>query len=95
MTGAGETFLSAFALYLRASAQEIAWLAAVPPLLGSWMQLFSAWLGERGVRRKKVILTGAMAQAVLWIPIALLPILFPAYAAPLLIERTTFASQTS
>jgi MFS family permease len=85
MIGTGETYLSAFALHLKAGAQEIAWLASVPQLLGSWMQLFSAWLGERGVRRKKMILTGALAQAVLWIPIALLPVLFPAYAAPLLV----------
>ena len=42
MTGAGESYISAFALQLKASVEEIALLASVPPLLGSWTQLYSA-----------------------------------------------------
>lgn len=95
MTGAGESYLSAFALQVQATAQDIAWLAAVPPLLGSWMQLFSAWLGERGTQRRKLILGGAVSQALLWMPIALLPLLFPAYAAPLLIASVVLYQAAS
>ncbi len=85
MTGAGESYISAFALQLKASAQEIALLASVPPLLGSWTQLYSAWLGERGAGRKNLILRGAFAQALMWLPLALLPLLFPAHAGIILI----------
>lgn len=74
MSGAAESYLSAFALFLKASAQEVAWLASVPPLIGSWAQLLSAWLARRGVHRKRLIVGGALAQALLWIPIALLPL---------------------
>ncbi|MGH8728004.1 MAG: MFS transporter [Burkholderiales bacterium] len=85
MTGAGESYISAFALQLKASAQEIALLASVPALLGSWTQLYSAWLGERGAGRKTLIISGAIAQAVMWLPLALLPLFFPAYAGIILI----------
>lgn len=85
MTGAGESYISAFALQLKASAQEIALLASAPALLGSWTQLYSAWLGERGAGRKTLITRGAIAQALMWLPLALLPFFFPAHAGIILI----------
>ncbi len=85
MTGAGEVYFSAYALALKAITPQIAFLAAVPPLLGSFTQLFSAWLGSRGFRRRPIILTAVSLQTLLWLPIILLPLLFPAYAVPLLI----------
>ena len=47
MAGFGETYFSAFAVFLKASTAQIAIIAALPPLLGSLAQLFSAWLGNR------------------------------------------------
>lgn len=62
MSGAGESYFSAFALFLRASSQEIAWLTAFPPLIGSWMQLVSAWIGRSGRHRKTLIVAGTLSQ---------------------------------
>jgi len=85
MSGIGETYLSAFALFLRASTPQIGLLAAVPPLLASLVQLLSAWLGHITGRRKVIILTGASIQAFAWLPIVGLPLMFGDYAVPLLI----------
>lgn len=85
MTGAGESYFSAYALFLKASTAQIAVLAALPSLLGSLMQLLSAWLGQRTGRRKAIILSGAALQCVTWFPIIWLPYVFPEHAVPLLI----------
>jgi len=44
MTGVGETYLSAFALFLKATTPQIGLLASLPPMLASLVQLLSAWL---------------------------------------------------
>lgn len=85
MSGSGESFFSAFALHFKATTAQIGLLAALPPLLGSFAQLLSAWLGRRTGRRKAIILLGAGLQALMLIPLGLLPILFPAHAIPILI----------
>ncbi len=85
MAGAGETYLSAYALHLKATAEQIAWLASIPPLIGSGMQLVSAWLSDRGTSRKKLIIAGACAQGAIWFPLVLLPLLWSGYAVPILI----------
>ena len=59
MAGFGETYVSAFALFLRASTAQIGWLASIPPLLASIAQLLSAWLGRNPGRRKKIIVAGS------------------------------------
>jgi MFS family permease len=89
MSGAGETYFSAFALFLKASTPQIALLASLPPLLGSFMQLLSAWIARYKVRRKTIILLGAGFQALTWVPLLLLPVLFPEHAVPLLIVCVT------
>lgn len=73
MTGSGETYFSAFAVFLKASTAQIGFLASVPALLASFAQLLSAWLGHTFGKRKAIILTGATLQAFIWIPIAILP----------------------
>ena len=85
MSGAGESYFSAFALHLKATSQEIAWLSAFPPLIGSWMQLVSVWISRAGRHRKTLILTGTLSQALVWLPLMLLPLAFPEQAAILLI----------
>jgi MFS family permease len=85
MTGIGETYLSAFALFLKASTPQIGLLASVPPMLASLVQLLSAWIGRVAGRRKAIILAGASIQAFAWLPILWLPLLFPAHAVTLLI----------
>ena len=89
MTGIGETYLSAFALFLKASTPQIGLLASVPPMLASLVQLLSAWVGHATGHRKGIILTGAGIQAGAWLPILLLPLLFPASAVSLLIAAVS------
>jgi len=85
MAGAGETYFSAYALFLKATTAQISWLAAFPSLLGSFAQFFSAWLASRTGRRKTIILLGVALQTLMWLPIIWLPYFFPARAVPILI----------
>jgi MFS family permease len=88
MIGTAESYFSAFAVHLRASTAQIGILAALPPLLAALMQLASAWLGRRIGKRREIIVFGALLQAGVLVPLALLPIAFPAFAVPLLIVCT-------
>lgn len=90
MTGAGEAYFSAYAVFLNLSVAMIGWLAALPPLLGSFAQLVSAAWGHRINRRKRIILTGAGLQAASWIPIMALPLLLPEYAGIILMLGVVF-----
>jgi MFS family permease len=89
MTGGLETYFSAFALFLRASASQVALLATLPNLLGSLAQLGSAWLGHRIQRRKPIIVAGAYLQALVLPFMFLLPLAFPNYAIVLLMLALT------
>lgn len=80
MTGMGESYFSAFALFLRCNIAQIGVLASLPPLLGSLAQLASAWLGRRTGWRKSIILFGATVQGLMMLPFLMLPLLFPEYA---------------
>ena len=82
--GAGETYFAAFALFLRATAPQIALISTLPPLLASSAQIFSAWLGNY-VGRKRLVLAGCALQALLWLPILLVPVLFAGYTIPALL----------
>lgn len=85
MAGGGETYFTAFALYLRATAGQVALLSTLPSLIGSLAQLLSAWLEHKLQHRKSVILTGALCQACIWLPLAALAVLHPDTAAPWLL----------
>lgn len=94
MAGAGETYFSAFALFWKATTTQIGLLASLPPLVSSVAQLFSVWLSQQPVTRRQVILTGATLQAMVWLPLIVLPLLFPAHAVPLLITCIVFYHAT-
>ncbi|HEY9199102.1 MAG TPA: MFS transporter [Gammaproteobacteria bacterium] len=89
MSGGGETYLSAFALFLKATAPQVALLATLPALLGSLTQLLSAWLVSRLRRRKILILIGASLQGIVWLPLLLMPLAFPDRAVLWLIVFAT------
>lgn len=89
MTGAGETYLSAFALLLHASTWQIGLLTALPPLIGSFAQVLSAWLGQIIKTRKVIIVKGALLQALSWLPLFALPMLFPDHSIAILILCVT------
>ncbi len=88
MQGGGENYLSAFALLLHASAFQIGLLSALPQLVGTWAQLLSVKILHRYHHRKALMLAGSAGQAVLWLPLLALPLMFPAHAPWLLIACT-------
>lgn len=85
MSGAGENYFSAYALFLGASAAQISLLAALPPLLGALAQFVAACLSVRLGGRRGLILVGALLHALTWIPLIWLPHLLPEYAVPILV----------
>ena len=90
MVGGAESYFSAFAVFLKATTAQIGVLASLPPLLASFMQLVSAWLGRKTGKRKELIVVGALFQTVCFLPVATLPLLFPEHAVPLLIVAIVF-----
>lgn len=84
MNGVCDNFLNAFAIHLRASVPQIAWLTAIPQLLGAWMQLASVWMGMH-CRRQALIVVGALSQALAVLAMALLAALAPVSAVTILI----------
>lgn len=72
-----EKYLVPFAMVFHASAPAIATLTTLPHLAGSLMQLFSVRLLHHFSSRKKFIGIFLFFQAVLWLPIFLIPFLFP------------------
>lgn len=89
MSGSGETYFSAFAVFLKASTAQIGFLASVPQLLASFAQLLSAWLGHAFGNRKAIILIGASLQALIWLPMMLLPWLATEYRVEIFIACVT------
>jgi MFS family permease len=85
MQGAGDNYLSAFALFLHAAPFHVGLLSALPQLVGTWAQLASAGLLARISRRRPLVLAGAATQAFMWIPLLTLPLLWPSHGPWLLI----------
>lgn len=89
MRGAGESYLSAYALYLNATAAQVGLLATLPALLGSFAQLLAAWWAERRGTRLPLIVAGLAAQGLLWAPVIFLPLLWPGHAMAILLVALT------
>ncbi len=83
--GAGEQYLSAFALLLQATPFQLSILSALPQLIGTWAQLLSVKVLRWFPDRKTLILRGTIGQAVVWLPMVLLPWLFPHWGPWLII----------
>jgi MFS family permease len=75
--GSGEQYLSAFALLLHASPFQLSVLSALPQLIGTGAQLASVKFLQWFPDRKALISAGTVGQAFAWLPIVLLPLLFP------------------
>ena len=82
--GGGEQYLSAFALLWQAGPFQLAILSALPQLIGTVAQLASVELLRWFPDRKSLIQAGTIGQSLSWIPIMILPLLFP-QSAPWLI----------
>ncbi len=80
-----EKFLVPFALFLQASAFSIGLLSTLPQLLGALTQLFSVKVLHTFPDRKKVIVKFLFYQSLLWLPLFLVPLLFPSLGVVALI----------
>ncbi len=76
MVGAGESYISAYGIFLGATTVQIGLLAALPALMGALAQGVGVWCVERFQIRRKLIVPGAAFQACLWLPTAALFLLF-------------------
>lgn len=83
--GAGESYLSAFALLLQATPFQVGLLSALPQLVGTWAQILSAKILAHVPRSRLLILTATRGQAASWLLLLLLPLSFPAIGPWLLI----------
>ena len=97
--GGGEQYLSAFALLLHATPFQLSILSAVPQLLGTWAQLVSVKVSHWFRSPASQVFWGIIGQSVSWIPILVLPLLWPDQGPWILIAAValyfTFAHFTS
>jgi MFS family permease len=85
MAGVGENYFSAYAVFLKATTQQVGMLAAVPPLVASFAQMLAVVLGQVMDVRKGIIVFGALLQILGLLLVAILPGLFPDWAFSLLL----------
>jgi len=71
MVGFGESFLSTFAIFLKASNIQLGLLGSLPQTLGSLFQLLSNRLIKFFDSRKRFVCIGALLQGLMYLPIAL------------------------
>ena len=97
--GAGEQYLSAFALLLHATPFHLSVLSAIPQLFGTWAQLVSVKVAHWFPNRASQVFWGIIGQSIAWIPILALPLLWPHKGPWLLIAAVavyfTFSHFTS
>ncbi|HLP79580.1 MAG TPA: MFS transporter [Acidobacteriota bacterium] len=84
MVGFGESFFSAFAIFLHATNTQLALLGSLPQMLGSVLQLFSRRLLLFFASRKKFVVFSATCQALMHVFIAG-AYFFDALSVPILI----------
>lgn len=71
MVGFGESFFSAFAVFLKANNIQLGLLGSLPQMIGSLSQLFSNRLINFLKSRKRLVCISALLQGLMYIPIAL------------------------
>lgn len=85
MWGFGESYIAPFAIALKASNAAMSLLGTMPMLLGAFAQLFGASLTERLSTRKPIVVTCVTLHALCYLPLIILPYLFPSVAVPAVI----------
>lgn len=73
--GFGDYYINAFAIAIKASANQIGLLASLPNLLAPISQLYTSRLMER-MSRKKIFSIAIFLQGLMWIPIILTGLLY-------------------
>lgn len=77
MLGLTQDYIVPFALALKATTAQIGLLSSVPNLTMALFQLTAPHLAERAGSRKGLILPVVFLHALMWLPILLVPYLFP------------------
>lgn len=72
MVGFGESFFVAYALLLKATTLQVGLLSALPQALGALLQFFSNALIRAFGSRKKLVMSGSLLQALMYVPVALI-----------------------
>jgi MFS family permease len=85
MQGVGENYFTAFALLFKASTAQVGLLTALPAFIGTFAQLASVFYLRWFDHRQQVVVVTAVIQALLWLPLLGLPLLFPGHSVALLI----------
>ncbi|MEM3362242.1 MAG: hypothetical protein QXG16_02905 [Candidatus Anstonellaceae archaeon] len=67
MVGAGENYVTPFAIALNAPTYFIGLLSSLPILIGSIFEIFSLQLFRLILDRKKIILSGILFQSLIWL----------------------------
>lgn len=67
MMGTGESYLSAFALFLKATEAQLGLLMSLPQLISSMVQLLAVKLTNVFDSRKKIVVTFAFLQGLTWL----------------------------
>jgi MFS family permease len=80
LVGTVENYLGAYAIFLQASASQVAILSTFPNWFGSLVQLLSAWIAGFGLKRKTLILGGVAFQIAALAPLIVIPRLWPEHA---------------
>ena len=71
MVGFGESFFSAFAVFLKATNFQIGILSSLPQALSAFLQIFSNKLIRTFKSRKLLVCTAALIQSLMYILVAL------------------------
>ncbi|MFQ6615179.1 MAG: MFS transporter [Fidelibacterota bacterium] len=69
MVGFGESYLTAFGEYLKASLTQISLLTTLPQVISSLVQLAAFKMTNLMATRKRLVVTAAMMQSVTWLAI--------------------------
>jgi MFS family permease len=75
MSGAGDAYVAPFALSLGANNFQIGLLSSLPALFSPVAQIVGSWLMENH-SRKKIMSIGAFIQALMWLPVLVLGLIY-------------------
>ncbi|MCX6003808.1 MAG: MFS transporter [Chloroflexi bacterium] len=77
MLGLTQNYITPYALAMKASTTQIGLLSSIPSAAMVFTQLFAPRLAEKAGSRKSFILPAAFLHCLMWLPILLIPYIFP------------------
>ncbi len=92
MLGLTQSYVIPFALALKATTAQVGLLSSIPSLTMALSQLAAPRLTERAGSRKRFILAVVLIHALMWVPILLVPYVFPGNKVLWLIAFATLST---